>query len=71
MSDAEEKRAQASDKGRRKQAAPEEKEVSTGKMHQNVPVWSDPTCACEAEPYWQAVGEEKEQREQDKDSEPC
>jgi len=29
-----------------------------GEMHHNVPVWSDPCCCCEAEPYWRAVAEE-------------
>lgn len=47
-------------------------EVSTGHMHENVPDWSDPTCACEAEPYWQAVGEEEEaKKRQDENPEPC
>ena len=31
---------------------------STGSMHQNVPVWSDPCCCCEAEPYWREVAAE-------------
>jgi len=31
---------------------------STGRMHENVPVWSDPCCCCEAEPYWREVAEE-------------
>jgi len=38
--------------------APPVPPVSTGKMHQNVPVWSDPCCSCEAEPYWREVAEE-------------
>ena len=44
---------------KRDQAArPAAKPVSTGKMHRNVPVWSDPCCSCEAEPYWREVAEE-------------
>lgn len=31
---------------------------STGRMHQNVPVWSDPCCCCEAEPYWREAARE-------------
>ncbi|MEJ2687055.1 MAG: hypothetical protein P8124_07560 [Gammaproteobacteria bacterium] len=29
-----------------------------GDMHHNVPVWSDPCCCCEAEPYWREVAPE-------------
>jgi len=25
---------------------------TTGRMHEEVPYWSDPVCSCEAEPYW-------------------
>jgi hypothetical protein len=48
------------------QGRPEETGVqpegrTTGAMHADVPVWSDPCCSCEAEPYWLAVGEETEE----------
>ncbi|MEJ2644418.1 MAG: hypothetical protein P8180_05710 [Gammaproteobacteria bacterium] len=29
-----------------------------GDLHHNVPVWSDPCCCCEAEPYWREVAPE-------------
>ena len=31
-----------------------------GRMHADVPDWSDPVCSCEAEPYWLEIGEEIE-----------
>jgi hypothetical protein len=35
-------------------------ECRSGRMHDNVPVWSDPCCSCEAEPYWLAVADDVE-----------
>ncbi len=44
--------------GSRDEAADHGRVQRTGKMHENVPVWSDPCCSCEAEPYWREVAEE-------------
>jgi len=32
-------------------------------MHEDVPMWDDTPCCCEPEPRWQAVQDEKDERE--------
>lgn len=34
-------------------------------MHEGVPDWYDP-CPCEAEPYWEEIGEQMEREKKDK-----
>lgn len=46
-----------SDRGQHAQT--ERKRV--GSMHDDVQVWEDDPCACEAEPRWEAVREEMEE----------
>ncbi len=35
-------------------------------MHDNVPVWDDGCCSCEAEPYWREAIQEAEKEQADK-----
>ncbi len=36
-------------------------------MHENVPVWDDGCCSCEAEPYWREAMQEAEKEQGEKE----